>query len=147
MIQTWQRGGYTISTDPSQLDLAVIHQFLSRSYWAEGLPFEVLERSIQHSLVFGLYQGNQQVGFARVITDYCTVAYLADVFVLEPFQGQGLGKWLIETIGSHPDLQGLRRWLLVTKDAHAFYRSLGFTELNNPDRFLEIWNPAPYRQN
>ncbi|MEA5507044.1 GNAT family N-acetyltransferase [Halotia wernerae UHCC 0503] len=137
MIREWLQGEYLISTDVSQLDLNVIHQFLASSYWAKGLPFEVLQRSIQNSLVFGLYKGKQQIGFARLITDYATFAYVADVFVLEPFQGQGLSKWLIETIISYPELQGLRRWLLATKDAHELYRRFEFTELKNPDRFME----------
>lgn len=147
MIQEWQRNEYTISTDISRLDLYVIHQFLASSYWAQRLPLEVLQRSIQNSFVFGVYKGEQQVGFARVVTDYSTFAYLADVFILEPFRGQGLGKWLVETIISHPELQGLRRWLLATKDAHELYRQFGFTELNNPNRFMEKWNPDVYLKN
>ncbi len=137
MIREWLQGEYSISTDVSQLDLNVIHQFLVTSYWAKGLPFEVLQKSIQNSLVFGLYKGKQQIGFARLTTDYATFVYVADVFVLEPFQGQGLGKWLIETIISYPELQGLRRWLLATQDAHEFYRRFGFSELKNPARFME----------
>ena len=146
MILEWQRGEYTISTDVKLLDLSVIHQFLASSYWAEGLSLKVLKRSIQHSLVFGVYQGVQQIGFARVTTDYSTFAYVADVFILESFRGQGLGKWLIETIGSHPELQGLRRCLLATKDAQDFYRQFGFTELNIPNRFMEKLNPNVYKQ-
>jgi GNAT superfamily N-acetyltransferase len=146
MIQQWQRGEYSISTDINRLDLTVIHQFLASSYWAENLPLEVLQHSIQHSLVFGMYKHKQQIGFARVITDYSTFAYLADVFVLEPFRGQGLGKWLLKTIISYPELQGLRRWLLATKDAHELYRSLGFTQLNNPDRFMEKFSPDIYKK-
>lgn len=146
MIQEWQRGEYSISTDVNRLDLGVIHQFLATSYWAEGLPLEVLQRSIQNSLVFGIYKDKQQIGFARVVTDYSTFAYLADVFVWESFRGQGLGKWLIQTIISHPELQGLRRWLLATKDAHELYRQFGFTELLNPDRFMEKLNLNVYKQ-
>ncbi|MBH8554391.1 GNAT family N-acetyltransferase [Nostocaceae cyanobacterium CENA357] len=138
MIREWLQGEYSISTDVSKLDLNVIHQFLANSYWAKGLTFEVLQTSIQNSLVFGLYKGKQQIGFARLTTDYATFAYVADVFVLEPFRGQGLGKWLIETIVSYPELQGLRRWLLATQDAHELYRKFGFTELKNPDRFMEM---------
>ncbi len=145
MIQEWQQGEYLISTDINRLDLQVIHQFLANSYWAEELPFEVLQRSLQNSLVFGVYKDKQQVGFARVVTDYSTFAYLADVFVLESFQRTGLGKWLIETIVSHPQLQGLRRWLLATKDAHELYRKVGFTELNNSYRFMEKLNPDIYK--
>ena len=146
MILEWQRGEYTISTNAKRLDLSIIHQFLASSYWAEGLSLKVFKRSIQYSLVFGVYQGVQQIGFARVTTDYSTFAYVADVFILESFRGQGLGKWLIETIVSHPELQGLRRWLLATKDAQEFYRQFGFTELNNPNRFMEKWNPNVYKQ-
>jgi len=151
MIQEWQRDEYVISTDINRLDLDVVHQFLVNSYWSEGLPFEVLERSIQHSLVFGLYeqrqhQQQQQIGFARVVTDYATFAYLSDVFVLEVFRGQGLGTWLIQTIIAYPKLQELRRWLLATKDAHPFYQPFGFQTLNNPDRFLEKWSPDTYKK-
>lgn len=146
MIREWLQGEYSISTDVNQLDLNVIHQFLTSSYWAKGLQLEVLQRSIQNSLIFGLYKGKQQIGFARLITDHATFAYVADVFILEPFREQGLGKWLIETIISYPELQGLRRWLLATKDAHELYRRFGFTELNNSDRFMEKWSPHVYQQ-
>ncbi|MFB2768235.1 GNAT family N-acetyltransferase [Pelatocladus sp. BLCC-F211] len=146
MITEWQQGEYSISTDINRLDINTIHQFLMTSYWAEGLPLQTLKRSIQNSLVFGLYKSKQQIGFARVITDYATFAYIADVFILEPFRGQELGKWLLETIVSHPELLGLRRWLLATKDAQDFYRQFGFTELKNPDRFMEKWNPNAYTQ-
>ncbi|MCP6757313.1 MAG: GNAT family N-acetyltransferase [Fischerella sp. CENA71] len=137
MITEWQQGEYSISTDINRLDINTIHQFLMSSYWAEGLPVQILKRSIQNSLLFGLYKSKRQIGFARVVTDYATFAYIADVFILEPFRGQGLGKWLVETIVSHPELLGLRRWLLATKDAQDFYRQFGFTELKNPDRFME----------
>ncbi|MBD2365271.1 GNAT family N-acetyltransferase [Anabaena minutissima FACHB-250] len=140
MIREWLQGEYSISTDINQLNLNVIHQFLSSSYWGKGLSLEVLQLSIQNSLVFGLYQGKQQIGFARLVTDHATFAYVADVFVLEPFRGQGLGKWLLKTITSHPELQGLRRWLLATQDAHELYRQFGFTELNYPNRFMEKWD-------
>src|SRR5438034_813391 len=115
MLHEWRRGEYVISTDRSRVDLAVVHDFLSRSsYWAQGIPLEVVARSIENSLVFGVYNGSQQVGFARVITDYATFAYIADVFILEPFRGQGLGTWLMETVVSHPELQQLRSWILAT---------------------------------
>lgn len=146
MIQEWQRGEYIISTDVSRLDLGVIHLFLANSYWAEELPLEILQRSIQNSLVFGLYKGKEQIGFARIITDYSTFAYISDVFVLKHFRGQGLGKWLIEIITSYPELKGLRRWLLATKDAHELYTKVGFTELKNPHSFMEKWNPDVYKK-
>ncbi len=140
MVQEWRQGEYSISTDKKQLNLNVIHQFLANSYWAKGLTMEVLQQSIEHSLVFGLYKGKQQIGFARVITDYTTFAFIADVFVLELFRGQGLGKRLIEVIVSYPELQGLRRWLLATKDAHSLYQQFGFTELDQPNRLMEKRN-------
>jgi GNAT superfamily N-acetyltransferase len=149
MIQEWQRSEYSISTDVNQLDLTVIHQFLANTYWAKDIPFTVLQHSIQNSLVFGLYKDKQQIGFGRVITDYSTFAYIADVFVLfvlESFRGEGLGKWLIETIISHPELRGLRRWLLVTKDAHELYQKVSFNEIKNPSRFMEIVDLDVYKK-
>ena len=146
MIQEWQRSEYSISTDVNRLDLTVIHQFLANTYWAKDIPFTVLQHSIQNSLVFGIYKDKQQIGFGRVITDYSTFAYIADVFVLESFRGEGLGKWLIETIISHPELRGLRRWLLVTKDAHELYQKVSFNEIKNPSRFMEIVDLDVYKK-
>ncbi|HEX8706824.1 MAG TPA: GNAT family N-acetyltransferase [Pyrinomonadaceae bacterium] len=138
MTDEWRRGDFVISTDPSRLDLTVVHDYLSQvSYWATGRPLETVERSIKHSLAFGLYDGERQVGFARVITDYATFAWLADVFILEAYRGQGLGKWLVEVILSHPLLQQFRRWVLATKDAHELYRRFGFQELQRPERWME----------
>jgi GNAT superfamily N-acetyltransferase len=145
MTQQWSRGGYTISTNPELLDLEIIQAFLSHSYWAAGVPKEIVRRSITHSLPFGIYRGNEQVGFARVVTDYATFAYLADVFVLESHRGMGLSKWLMEVIISHPDLQRLRRWLLATRDAHELYRKYGFTELKQPERLMERHDPDVYK--
>ena len=143
MIHQWQRGAYTISTDPQRLDVTLIHHYLSTStYWATGRPLEVVRRSLEHSLCFGLYQGAAQVGFARVITDYATFAWVADVFVLEAQRGQGLGTWLTEVIVGHPDLQGFRRWALATKDAQELYRKFGFGELKRPERWMERHDPA-----
>lgn len=136
----------TISTDKTRLDLTVIHGFLSRSYWAEGVPVEIIRRAIEHSLCFGVYDGAQQVGFARVISDYATFAYLADVFILEAWRGRGLSKRLRREIMNHPDLQGLRRFALVTKDAHGLYQQFGFTELAHPERHLEIVRPEIYKE-
>jgi GNAT superfamily N-acetyltransferase len=138
MAEEWTRGVYAISTDPARLDIAVIHEYLSNtSYWAAGRPLEVVRRGIENSLPFGVFKETEQVGFARVITDYATFAWLCDVFVLPAFQGQGLGKWLIGVIVAHSRLQGLRRWVLTTKDAHGLYAQYGFTELHAPDRFME----------
>jgi len=137
MVQEWRCGEYVISTDRERVDLRVVHGFLSTgSYWAGGIPVDVVARSIEHSLPFGVYNTHQQVGFARVITDYATFAYIADVFILTPFRGQGLGKWLMRTIVSHPDLQGLRSWVLATRDAHELYRRVGFDRLQNPERWM-----------
>jgi GNAT superfamily N-acetyltransferase len=130
--------GYSISTDKSRLDVALIHTYLSRhAYWAEGRPLEVVRRSIEHSLCFGVYGPGGQVGFARAVTDYATFAWLADVFILEEHRGRGLGKWLIETAVAHPDLQGLKLFLLATRDAHELYRRYGsFEALPKPERWM-----------
>jgi GNAT superfamily N-acetyltransferase len=137
MTRGWRRDGYLISTDASMLDLEVVHGYLSRSYWAAGVSEDVVRRSIENSLCFGVYRGEEQAGFARVVTDRATFAYLADVFVLEEHRGRGIGKWLVEVILSHPDLQGLRRWMLATRDAHDLYRRYAFTELARPGIFME----------
>ncbi|MBA3790812.1 MAG: GNAT family N-acetyltransferase [Rubrobacter sp.] len=137
MTREWRRGEYLISTDRSGLDLDVVHDFLKRSYWAAGIPDEVVRRSVEGSLAFGVYRGEEQIGFARVVTDHATFAYLADVFILEPHRGLGLGRWLTEVILSHPELQGIRRWMLATRDAHGLYREYGFTELELPGIFME----------
>jgi GNAT superfamily N-acetyltransferase len=137
----WERGGYTISTDRDRLDIELIHRFLSEdSYWAAGVTREVVERSIENSLCFGLHHGNEQVGFARVVTDRAAFAYLADVFVLTPHRGRGLGKWLIETVISHPDLQNLRRFFLGTADAHSLYERYGFRAVDS-SRMMELRHP------
>lgn len=137
MSTEWKRGEYAISSEPGRLDLEVVHDFLTNSYWAKGISEELVRRSIEHSLCFGVYHEQTQVGFARVITDRATFAYLADVFIVEQHRGHGLGKWLIETIVTHPELSGLRRWILVTRDAHDLYRQYGFMPLRNPERFME----------
>jgi GNAT superfamily N-acetyltransferase len=131
-------GTVTVSTDPSQLDLDVIHGFLSRSYWADGIPRHVVERAVRHSLCFGAYERDRQVGFARVVTDSATYAYVCDVFVLPSHQGRGVGKQLMAAIMGHPNLQGLRRWTLFTRDAHRLYRQYGFGEARYPERLMEI---------
>ena len=144
MVHEWRRGEYLISTDKSRLDLTLIHNFLRTSYWAAGIPLEVVRRSIEHSLSFGLYKEDQQIGYARVITDYATFAYLGDVFILEQFRGLGLSKWLIESVVTHPELQGFRRWILLTKDAHRLYKKVGFTEVKTPERYMERFFPGVY---
>jgi GNAT superfamily N-acetyltransferase len=129
---------YTIDTDKSRLDIALIHRFLSQeSYWAQNVPLDIVERSIANSMCFGVYKGDKQVGFARVITDQATFAYLADVFVLSEHRGKGLSKQLIETISNWPSLQGLRRWVLATRDAHTLYEQFGFTALDKPEIFMQ----------
>jgi GNAT superfamily N-acetyltransferase len=142
----YHRDEFVISTDPARLDLEVIHGFLVGCYWAEGIPRETVARSIQNSLCFGIYGPAKQIGFARVISDYATYAYLGDVFVLEEYRGRGLGKWLMECIMQHPRLQGLRRWSLVTRDAHALYARFGFTPLQSSERHMELHRPGLYRE-
>jgi GNAT superfamily N-acetyltransferase len=140
-----QRDEYTITTDRRRLDPVAIHAFLTQCYWSAGVPIAVVERAILNSLCFGLLHGEEQVGFARVVTDRATFAYLVDVYVLEAHRGKGLSKWLLEVIQGHEDLQGLRRFLLATKDAHRLYTQFGFKELANPSRMMEILNPCVYK--
>lgn len=128
LIQEWTRGEYTISTDRRRLDLDAIHGFLVRSYWAEGRSRNRVAQAVEQSLPFGLYHQDRQIGFARVVTDYVVIAFLADVFVLETHRGQGLGTWLVEVVTSLPELRSIRRWLLGTRDAHGLYRKFGFGE-------------------
>jgi GNAT superfamily N-acetyltransferase len=146
MADEWRRDDYLISTDNNLLDISTIHKFLADSYWAKGIPREVVERSIENSLAFGLYKGSEQIGFARVISDYATYAYIGDVFVLEEYRGHGLGVWLMETIMSHPRLQGLRRWSLLTRDAHWLYSRVGFTPISAPERYMEKTVPNIYQR-
>ena len=136
---------FVISTDRTRLDLDAIHQFLTNCYWAKGIPREVVARSIEQSLCFGVYDGSgAQVGFARVISDFATIAYVGDVFVLDTHRGRGLGKWLMESITHHPALQNLRRWILTTRDAHGLYAQVGFTPVQSPERFMELHQPDVY---
>ena len=140
-----RRGEFLISTDPNRLDLDVIYEFLTNCYWSKGIPREVVARSIEHSLCFGVYDGNGvQVGFGRVVSDFATVAYLGDVFILETHRGRGLSKWLMESITQHPALQGLRRWILLTRDAHELYKKFGFTPVKAPERYMERHDPSVY---
>lgn len=138
-----RRGDFLISTDRALLDRSLIHDFLAnRSYWAAGRPRDVVERSLENSLCFGLYECGRQVGLARVVTDRSTFAWLCDVFVLEEYRGRGLAKWLIECVVAHPELRGLRRLLLGTRDAHGLYERYGFAPLTDPTRFLEVFRPG-----
>jgi GNAT superfamily N-acetyltransferase len=142
MTQFWQRGDYSISTDRARLDLDLIHHYLSNeSYWATGRSREVVVRAIENSLPFGIYRDQELVGFARIVTDYATFAWVADVFVLPEHRGRGLSKWLMEVIIAHPDLQGFRRWVLSTKDAHGLYERFGFIPLHRPERWMERPDP------
>ncbi len=136
--------GYTISADPDRLDLDVIHGFISGSYWAKAIPKALIERMVRHSLCFGVYHHEAQVGFARVISDYTTFGYLADVFILPLHRGRGLSKVLVATVMAHPELQGLRRWMLVTADAQQLYVPFGFKPVTQPERYMEIHRPGIY---
>lgn len=131
---------FTVSTDNAKLDIDAITDMLKRAYWAQGRSHEMITRYVQHSLVFGLYDGDKQIGLARVISDYTTFAWLCDVFIHEDYRGHGLGKWLMQTIDSHPDLQGLRRWILATRDAHGLYEQFGWTLLDHPERWMHRFN-------
>ena len=142
-----KRGKFCVSTDPSRLDVKAMHAYLSRSYWAEGIPEEIVAKSIQGSLCFGLFEAERQIGLARVITDKATYAYLCDVYVLEDYQRSGLGQWLMEAVFSHPELQNLRRFNLVTRDAHGLYAKFGFEPLKDPSRHMEIRRPDIYKAN
>ncbi len=136
-IHEWHRAPYTISTDKMRIDLETVLSFLATTYWAAERPPEQTLRGIEHSLCFGVYHGDRQAGFARVTTDYATVAYIGDVFILESFRGQGLARWLIECIVAHPELQGIKRFLLITHDAQGLYAQVGFTPIEAPERWME----------
>ena len=137
---------YSISTDKSRLDLELIYTFLTTCYWAEGVPRHVVQRSIENAMCFGVFCGSRQVGFARVVTDQATYAYIGDVFIVESHRGRGLAKRLMKAIMEHADLQGLRRWSLVTDAAHGLYRRFGFTPLANPQKYMELRNPDVYKR-
>lgn len=142
----WQQGEFTITTRQDDLDIEMIHGFLSTSYWAKSIPKAIVEKAIKNSLSFGVYHNGSQIGFGRAITDRATFAYLADIFILPEFRGRGLGKWLISCFLAHPELQGLRRWLLATSDAHGLYRQNGFGPLKKPENFMEISAPELYQR-
>lgn len=142
----WTKDDFLITTDKDKIDALYVYQFLTRSYWAEGIPLETVEQSIEGSLCFSLVYLNHQIGFARVITDKATFAYLADVFIDENFRGKGLSKWLMEVIMSYPTLQGLRRFMLATRDAHALYEKFGFRPMTHVDRWMQIHIPDVYKK-
>ncbi len=141
-----ERGGYAISTDPARLDFGVIHGFLRESYWSPGIPRDVVERAAQNSLSFGVYQDAAQVGYCRIISDYATFAYLADVFILAEHRGQGLSKWMMATVKSHPSLQAIRHWVLFTADAHGLYAQFGFVASPASTERLMVWHDPAYAE-
>lgn len=140
----WTKDTFTVTCDPTKMDRAVIAEFLGSSYWAKGIPPAVVDKSLAHSLCFALLDGARQIGFARVISDRATIAFLNDVFVLPEYRGRGLSKWLMECVINHTELQGLRRWMLATRDAHGLYEKFGFTALKRPEVFMERHNPNVY---
>jgi GNAT superfamily N-acetyltransferase len=143
----WRRGEYEISDDPARIDVVAVHEFLTNdAYWSPGIPLDVVRRAIAGSIVFGLYTSDgSQVGFTRVVSDRATFAWVCDVYVLPEHRGNGMGKWLMETVKSHPDLQGLRRWLLATRDAHGLYAQFGFVEAA-PGSLMEIRDIDIYKR-
>jgi N-acetylglutamate synthase-like GNAT family acetyltransferase len=142
IVETY-RDQFTISTDPDRLDIDTICDFLTRAYWANTRPRERTERAISNSLVFGVYDGEKQIGLARVVSDYSVFAYLCDVFIHEDYRAHGLGKWLIQTIMEYPDLREIRRWVLVTTDAHGLYKQFGFTSIEDPDHWMQLFKRFP----
>jgi GNAT superfamily N-acetyltransferase len=150
-----RRDGFLISTDPSRIDLDLVHAFLRDIYWCAGIPRDTVWKGIENSITFGVYEDDaraaattqkraMQFGFARVVTDRATFAYLTDVFILDNYRGRGLSAWLMEIILEHPDLQGLRRFCLLTRDAHGLYAKFGFKPLPDPSRYMELWDPEVY---
>ena len=137
---------YRISTETSDMDIHFIHRFLSNSYWAKSIPFETVQKAVEGSMPFGVFKGDEQVGFARVITDGATFAYLADVFIDEAYRGLGLSKFLMEAIMAHPRLQDLRRFVLITRDAHGLYEQFGFTPISNPELWMQVHRPDVYEK-
>jgi GNAT superfamily N-acetyltransferase len=142
-IYETHRDSFAISTDQARLDMSAVYDFLSRSYWAKTRPRERTDKAFANSLVFGVYEGERQIGMARVITDYTIVAYLCDVFIHEDYRGYGLGKWLMQSILDHPDLKHIRRWLLATDDAHGLYRQFGFEQLTDVEKWMQRLRPFP----
>ena len=145
MPTEWKRNNLIVTTDPGRQDIDAIHAFLTRAYWCEGIPRKTVEHAVKHSLCFGLFDDAAQIGLARVVTDSATFAYLCDVYVLASHRGRGLGKWLIDCVLAHPQLQGLRRFTLATRDAHQLYASSGFQPLRQPDMHMELHKPDIYK--
>jgi GNAT superfamily N-acetyltransferase len=143
---TVTRGEFRITTDKRELDLAAIHAGLSREHWAQGISRERVASMVEHSLCWGLFHGARQIGFIRAVTDYCTFAYLNDLYIVDAYRGRGLSLWLLETVLAHPGLQGLKRICLSTRDAHGLHRRFGFTEFRNPERWMEIFDPSAYKE-
>lgn len=145
VIEEYQKGEFLLSSDPEKLDLDIIYEYLSKkSYWAQNIPLNLVKRSLNYSLCFGLYHRKKQIGLTRVITDRATFAYLGDIFIVDEYQGKGLGTWMIRCILKSPELQGLRRWQLSTRDAHKFYQQFGFHSLKNPEGAMTIRNHDNY---
>ena len=144
MFQEYRKGDFLISTDQSKLDLKTIHNFLRKSYWAENIPYEIFKTSVEHSLCFGIYHHSRQIGFARLVTDFSTIAYLTDMFILEDYKNDDLLTWMIKCILSHPELQKLRRWLLAKKNG--LYAPYQFAPLHDPESFMEIYRPDTYKK-
>jgi GNAT superfamily N-acetyltransferase len=143
--QTINRDDFSISTDKVKLDVGSIHNFLStQAYWCLNIPRSVVESAIEQSLCFGVYHQKKQIGFARIISDFATIAYLGDVYIEANYRGQGLSKWLMETIMAYPTLQGLRRWILLTGDAHELYRQFGWSEISDPSKWMELYKKDVY---
>lgn len=145
-MQTWTRPPFEVSTDTARFDLDLMHHFLARTYWSPGIPRDIFERALANSLNFGAYADDGQIGFARVVTDRATFAYLCDVFVLDAWRGRGVSKFLMECVMSHPELQNLRRLMLATADAHGLYRQFGFEPIARPERLMEIVTPDIYQR-
>lgn len=145
-MHLWHRAPFEVSTDKSRLDVFLIHEFLARSYWSPGIPRQLVEKGINGSLCFGAYEGSRQVGFARIISDQASFAYLCDVFVVDAVRGRGVSKLMMECIKSHPQLQNLRRWMLATADAHGLYSQFGFGPVAKPERLMEVVEPGVYQR-
>lgn len=139
-IINYTKGGFTVTTDKEKIEIDILHNFLNQSYWANGRTKQTIITSIENSLCFSMFKGEKQIGFARVITDYSTFAYLCDVYIEEDYRGNGLGIWMLECILNYPNLLDLKKWLLATRDAHELYRKFGFYSLSNPEKYMEIVN-------